>query len=115
MITVYGANISPFVRKVRVFLAEKGISYKLEPVNPFAGRSRVQEDQPVGQDPGISRWQRHLGGFFSHLCVRREDQSAASIDSGCARRLRASTVVRGVWRWWARTHIWWERSSVSVW
>src|SRR5690348_7089289 len=33
---VYGGSISPFVRKVRVLLAEKGIEYTLEAVNPFA-------------------------------------------------------------------------------
>jgi glutathione S-transferase len=35
-ITLYGAALSPFVRKVRVALAEKGIPYKHEPVSPFA-------------------------------------------------------------------------------
>ncbi len=35
MRTVYGANASPFVRKVRVFLAEKNLPYQLEPVFPF--------------------------------------------------------------------------------
>ena len=33
---IYGSTISPFVRKVRVVLAEKGLDYKLDPVNPFA-------------------------------------------------------------------------------
>jgi glutathione S-transferase len=33
---VYGANLSPFVRKVRVALAEKGLDYQLEQVTPFA-------------------------------------------------------------------------------
>ncbi len=32
---VYGAALSPFVRKTRVFLAEKGLDYKLEQVNIF--------------------------------------------------------------------------------
>jgi len=32
---VYGANLSPFVRKVRVVLAEKGVEYKLDPISPF--------------------------------------------------------------------------------
>jgi glutathione S-transferase len=32
---VYGGSISPFVRKVRVVMAEKGIEYTLEQVNPF--------------------------------------------------------------------------------
>jgi glutathione S-transferase len=33
---VYGGSVSPFVRKVRVVLAEKGAEYKLEPVSPFS-------------------------------------------------------------------------------
>ena len=32
---VYGGSVSPFVRKVRVTLAEKGVEYTLEQVNPF--------------------------------------------------------------------------------
>ncbi len=35
-LTIYGANVSPFVRKVRVLLAEKGVDYTLEQVNVFA-------------------------------------------------------------------------------
>jgi glutathione S-transferase len=53
MITVYGANISPFVRKVRVFLAEKGISYKLEPVNPFAAGPEYRRISPLGRIPAF--------------------------------------------------------------
>ena len=34
-ITIYGGSVSPFVRKVRVALAEKGIEYKLDQVSPF--------------------------------------------------------------------------------
>src|SRR6185312_9291976 len=33
---VYGGSISPFVRKVRDLLAEKGVEYTLEAVNPFS-------------------------------------------------------------------------------
>lgn len=36
MIKIHGVNISPFVRKTRVALAEKGLSYDLVPANPFA-------------------------------------------------------------------------------
>jgi glutathione S-transferase len=32
---VYGGSVSPFVRKVRVMLAEKGVEYTLEQVSPF--------------------------------------------------------------------------------
>ena len=34
MPTLYGAPVSPFVRKVMVALAEKGIAYEYEPVAP---------------------------------------------------------------------------------
>ncbi|MFO1187392.1 MAG: glutathione S-transferase N-terminal domain-containing protein, partial [Alphaproteobacteria bacterium] len=30
-----GANVSPYVRKVRVVLEEKGIPYELKTVSPF--------------------------------------------------------------------------------
>ena len=33
---VIGASVSPFVRKVRAFLAAKGVEYEQDPVNPFA-------------------------------------------------------------------------------
>ena len=32
---VHGANASPFVRKVRIALAEKGLDYELEPLFPL--------------------------------------------------------------------------------
>ncbi len=32
---IYGAALSPFVRKVRVALAEKGLQYEHDPVSPF--------------------------------------------------------------------------------
>jgi glutathione S-transferase len=36
MIKIHGVNISPFVRKARVALAEKGLTYELVPANPFS-------------------------------------------------------------------------------
>jgi len=53
MVTVYGANISPFVRKVRVFLAEKNIPYKLEPVNPFTAGPDYKKISPLGRIPAF--------------------------------------------------------------
>ena len=35
MATLYGVGLSPFVRKVRVLLAEKGIAHEHDPVVPF--------------------------------------------------------------------------------
>ncbi|WP_413479714.1 glutathione S-transferase N-terminal domain-containing protein, partial [Vibrio hibernica] len=34
-LTVYGVPLSPFVRKLRLCLSEKGIDYQLEIVPPF--------------------------------------------------------------------------------
>ncbi len=50
---VYGGNISPFVRKVRVALAEKGLEYKLENVNPFAPPPEFLEISPLKRIPAF--------------------------------------------------------------
>jgi glutathione S-transferase len=51
MPTVYGSGISPFVRKVRVFLAEKGIPYELDPVIPFTAGPEFRKLSPLGRIP----------------------------------------------------------------
>ncbi len=56
MPTVLGVQPSPFVRKVRVFLAEKGIPYDLEPVPPFPPANATPEFRkvsPLGKVPGF--------------------------------------------------------------
>lgn len=50
-LTVYGAPLSPFVRKVRVVLAEKGLAYELESVNPFASPEWFAEISPLKRIP----------------------------------------------------------------
>lgn len=50
-LTVYGASLSPFVRKVRVFLAEKGEAYKLEQVNIFPPPDWFLEISPLKRIP----------------------------------------------------------------
>ena len=37
-LVLLGGSVSPFVRKVRVFLVEKGLDFQHEQVNPFAPR-----------------------------------------------------------------------------
>ncbi len=49
--TVYGASLSPFVRKVRVFLAEKGLEYTLEQVNIFPAPDWFVEISPLKRIP----------------------------------------------------------------
>ena len=55
MPTLFGAPVSPFVRKVMVALAEKGIGYEHDPVVPAVAPAefkRVSKDvSPLGRIP----------------------------------------------------------------
>ena len=48
---VVGVNLSPFVRKVRVALAEKGIPYELEPLIPVNVSPEFKKISPLGKIP----------------------------------------------------------------
>lgn len=48
---LHGASASPFVRKVRVALAEKGLDYQLDPVLPFAVSDEYKKMSPLGKIP----------------------------------------------------------------
>jgi len=48
---IHGVNASPFVRKTRVFLIEKGIDYELEPVMPGAVSDAFRKISPLGKIP----------------------------------------------------------------
>jgi len=50
---VLGGSVSPFVRKVRVFLAEKGLDYEHEQVNPFAAPPGWRDISPLGRIPAF--------------------------------------------------------------
>ncbi len=49
MRTLHGVNLSPFVRKVRVALAEKGLDYELKPV--FPGSDELLPINPLKKIP----------------------------------------------------------------
>ncbi len=51
MLTVLGVNASPFVRKVRAFLAEKQVPYALDPVIPFGVSAEFKKLNPLGKIP----------------------------------------------------------------
>lgn len=57
-LVVLGAGVSPFVRKVRAFLAEKGQPYRHEPVNPFAPPEGWRETSPLGRIPVLRDGER---------------------------------------------------------
>ena len=48
---VYGSSLSPFVRKVRVVLAEKGLDYSIEQINPFDPPEWFGEISPLKRIP----------------------------------------------------------------
>lgn len=50
-ITVFGLNLSPFVRKVLVAMDEKGIEYELKPVNIFPAPDWFEEISPLKRIP----------------------------------------------------------------
>jgi glutathione S-transferase len=50
---VYGGSVSPFVRKVRVVLAEKGLEYTLVQVNPFQPSPEFLAVSPLKKMPAF--------------------------------------------------------------
>jgi glutathione S-transferase len=73
-----GAGVSPFVRKVRVALAEKGLDYQHDQVNPFAPPSGWRELSPLGRIPAFKDGDRTLADS-SVICAyleRRFPQTA---------------------------------------
>ncbi len=53
MLKIYGALLSPFVRKVRTVLAEKQIEYQLIPQNPFDKSEELLKRSPLGRIPAL--------------------------------------------------------------
>jgi glutathione S-transferase len=53
-LTVYGAPLSPYVRKVRLLLAEKTLDYQLEMVLPFAQPAWFKDLNPLGRLPALN-------------------------------------------------------------
>ena len=71
MPTVYGINLSPFVRKVRVALAEKGVPYDLDPVIPVNVSAEFRKLSPLGKVPAYRDGDRTLADS-SVICAYLE-------------------------------------------
>ena len=54
MMKLYGANPSPFVRKVKVFLAEKNLPFEQEQTSPFPPSAEFKKLSPLGRIPAFS-------------------------------------------------------------
>lgn len=57
---VYGAPLSPYVRKVRLLLAEKALDYQLEIVLPFAQPDWFKDLNPLARIPVLKDGERVL-------------------------------------------------------
>jgi glutathione S-transferase len=68
---VYGVSASPFVRKVRVVLAEKAVAYEHDPVIPFAAPPSFREISPLGKIPAFRDGDRTLADS-SVICAYLE-------------------------------------------
>src|SRR5262247_1015064 len=68
---LYGANASPFVRRVRVVLAEKGIAYEHDPVVPFGAPPEFKQISPLGRIPAFRDGDRTLADS-SVICAYLE-------------------------------------------
>lgn len=62
---IIGAALSPFVRKTRVFFAEKGIPYELDPLVPFNPPPDYKKKSPLGKIPCLE----HDGRFLPDSSV----------------------------------------------
>ena len=71
MPTVFGVNASPFVRKVRVALAEKNVPYELNPVFPQAQDEEFRKLSPLGKVPAFKDGDKGLADS-SIICAYLE-------------------------------------------
>jgi glutathione S-transferase len=71
-LTVYGAPLSPFVRKVRLCLAEKDLDYALEIILPFGQPAWYRELNPLGRIPALKDGDFSLADS-SVICQYLED------------------------------------------
>lgn len=67
--TVYGVGLSPYVRKVRVVLAEKGIAYENVPVNVMAAPDWFAQVSPLKRIPALHDAAAPAPGFLADSAV----------------------------------------------
>jgi len=53
MLKLFGANPSPFVRKVKVVLAEKNLQFEQEQTSPFPPTAEFRKISPLGRIPAF--------------------------------------------------------------
>jgi len=66
-----GAGLSPFVRKVRVALVEKGLAFEHEPLTPFGPNPEYRKIHPLGKIPSLLDGEKAIPDS-SAICVYLE-------------------------------------------
>ncbi|MBW2397093.1 MAG: glutathione S-transferase family protein [Deltaproteobacteria bacterium] len=87
---LHGSNISPYVRKVRVALAFKGIEYDDVQQNPFGA--------PPEFVPVLGGGRTHLARLVGDPELPRTALPGSPAAARCSGSARAGTLVRGVCR-----------------
>jgi len=72
-VQIIGSYLSPYVRKVLVFLDLKGIPYEIDPIVPFFGNDRFSQVSPVRRIPVLLDEEVILGDS-SVICQYLEDR-----------------------------------------
>jgi glutathione S-transferase len=72
-LTVYGAPLSPFVRKVRLVLLEKNLDYQLEIILPFGQPAWYRDMSPLGRIPALKDGELTLADS-SVICQYLDDK-----------------------------------------
>ncbi len=72
-VRIIGSFLSPYVRKVLVFLDRKGLDYEIDPIIPFFGNERFSELSPIRRIPVFTDDQVTLTDS-SVICQYLEDR-----------------------------------------
>jgi glutathione S-transferase len=89
-VTVVGSYLSPYVRKVLVCLAVKGVPYRIDPIVPFYGDERFSKLSPLRRIPVLIDGELTLSDS-TVICEYLEERhpAAAFYPRGPAARARA--------------------------
>ena len=95
---VYGSSLSPFVRKVLAFAAEKGIEVELKPIGARQQGSGIPRGEPVRQDAGLSRRRFRDLRFHRDRRLSGRGEARAEPDPDRAEGAGADDLVRRIRR-----------------
>ena len=75
---VYGSSLSPFVRKTRVFIAEKGLTAEYKPLPPHAPLPEFRACSPLGKIPAFVDGDFHISdsSAICHYLERKHPEPA---------------------------------------